>query len=66
MVDAVMAIDTDGNIIPTADGSAFFSFWREVGTISTVKNDGIYKIQFHTAVNGADEVTCPPPLLHGN
>jgi hypothetical protein len=46
LVDAVLAVDVaSGLLVPTANGSPFFSYWRELGTLSDDPADSVYKIQ---------------------
>ena len=56
LIDAVVAVDVaSGEVLPTKDGRDFFSFWREIGTNSTLVEDGIYKIQFYPTSNYSTE-----------
>ena len=45
MTDAIVAIDTSGNIVKTKDSQDFFSLYKYLGTTSHVRDDGIFKVQ---------------------
>jgi hypothetical protein len=58
LADAVVVLDIDTlEVIPTADGSKYFSFLESAnaGTMSTTKADTIFRIQHYTSTDDSKE-----------
>ncbi|GMI21793.1 hypothetical protein TrCOL_g7205 [Triparma columacea] len=58
LADAVVVLDVDTlEVIPTADGSKYFSFLESAnaGTMSTTKADTIFRIQHYTSTDDSKE-----------
>jgi len=56
LADAIVVLDIDTlEVVPTADGGKYFSFYEQVGTTSTTKTDTIFSIQHYESSDSSQE-----------
>lgn len=51
MTDAIVAIDTSGNIVKTKDSEDLVSLYKYLGTTSDSRADGIFKVQVQSSIS---------------